>query len=85
MNGSSTEGRPALPSRGGWKFPNAFSVVVVLLLAANYFSPFADLDFTWQIHTGEEILRTGRAANARTPSASPSPASACPILNGSTR
>jgi hypothetical protein len=60
MNGSSTEGRPALPSRGGWKFPNAFSVVVVLLLAVNYFSPFADLDYTWQERTGEQILQSGR-------------------------
>ena len=59
-NGSSTEGRPALPSRGGWKFPNAFSVVVVLLLAVNYFSPFADLDYTWQERTGEQILQSGR-------------------------
>src|SRR5207248_2220148 len=30
-----------------------------LLLGVNYFSPFADLDFTWQIRTGEQIVRTG--------------------------
>ncbi len=36
--------------------------MVVALLAANYFSPLADLDFTWQIRTGEDILRTGERA-----------------------
>src|ERR1700676_2942274 len=44
----------------GWKFaPSAVSLLIVVLLAANYFCPLADLDFTWQVHTGEEILRTG--------------------------
>src|SRR5438105_11964521 len=43
-----------------WKqLPNLFSILVVLLLAFNYFVPFADLDFTWQIRTGEQIVRTG--------------------------
>ena len=46
--------------RPGWKYlPSAVSVVVVVLIAANYFSPFADLDYTWQIRTGEEVVRTG--------------------------
>jgi hypothetical protein len=39
--------------------PNAFSALVIVLLAVNYFAPFADLDFTWQIRTGEQILKTG--------------------------
>ncbi|HBI44784.1 MAG TPA: hypothetical protein DDY78_18310, partial [Planctomycetales bacterium] len=43
-----------------WKYvPSAVSLLVVALIAANYFSPFADLDFTWQIRTGEEVVRTG--------------------------
>jgi hypothetical protein len=41
-------------------FPNLFSLLVMVLLAANYFAPFADLDFTWQIRTGEEIARSGQ-------------------------
>ena len=46
--------------RPRWKYaPSAVSLLVVVLLAANYISPIADLDFTWQIRTGEEILRTG--------------------------
>jgi hypothetical protein len=46
--------------RPGWKYvPSAVSLLVIALMAANYFSPFADLDFTWQIRTGEEIVRTG--------------------------
>jgi len=39
--------------------PNAFSLAVIVLMAANYFSPFGDLDYTWQIRTGEIIFRTG--------------------------
>src|SRR5690349_17004154 len=43
-----------------WKqLPNLFSILVLLLLAVNYFVPFADLDFTWQIRTGEQIVQTG--------------------------
>jgi hypothetical protein len=43
-----------------WKrLPNAVSLLVLLLLALNYFSPFSDLDYTWQIRTGERILQTG--------------------------
>jgi hypothetical protein len=40
--------------------PNVFSLLVILLCAVNYFSPFADLDFAWQIRTGEQIIRTGQ-------------------------
>jgi hypothetical protein len=39
--------------------PSAVSLLVIALIASNYFSPFADLDFTWQIRTGEEVVRTG--------------------------
>jgi hypothetical protein len=39
--------------------PNGFSVAVIVLMAANYFSTFGDLDYTWQIRTGEIIVRTG--------------------------
>jgi hypothetical protein len=39
--------------------PNGFSLAVIVLLAANYFSTFGDLDFAWQIRTGELIVRTG--------------------------
>jgi hypothetical protein len=41
------------------KLPNAFSLLLIVLLATNYFVPFADLDFTWQIRTGERIAETG--------------------------
>src|SRR5205807_5423684 len=34
--------------------------VLIVLLATNYFVPFADLDFTWQIRTGEQIVKTGQ-------------------------
>jgi hypothetical protein len=40
--------------------PNAVSLLLITLLAAAYFSPPADLDFTWQIRTGEHIVRTGQ-------------------------
>lgn len=46
--------------------PNVTSLGLIVLLAANYFGPFADLDFTWQIRTGERILRLGQL---RTPEA----------------
>src|SRR5271168_5209878 len=39
--------------------PNGFSLAVIGLLAANYFTTFGDLDFAWQIRTGEIIVRTG--------------------------
>src|SRR5437660_8001435 len=40
----------------GW--PNFFSLFLIVLLATNYFVPLADLDFTWQIRTGEQIVHT---------------------------
>jgi hypothetical protein len=45
--------------RTGLQPPNALSVLLLVLLAVNYFSPFADLDFAWQIRTGERIAATG--------------------------
>src|SRR5262245_39517066 len=39
--------------------PNLCSLAVITLLAVNYFAPLADLDFTWQIRTGEQIVSTG--------------------------
>lgn len=39
--------------------PNGTSIVLLVLLGVNYFAPFADLDYTWQIRTGGEIVRTG--------------------------
>lgn len=47
-----------LPS---WKvLPNGCSALLIALLAVNFFSPFSDLDFAWQIRTGELVLRTGQ-------------------------
>src|SRR4051812_48901487 len=39
--------------------PNATSLFLLGLLAWNYYVPFADLDYTWQIRTGGEIAATG--------------------------
>jgi hypothetical protein len=39
--------------------PNAFSLLVILLLAALYVGAFADLDWTWQVRMGERIVQTG--------------------------
>ena len=35
---------------------NVCTLLFALLLLAIYFRPFADLDFTWQIRTGEQIV-----------------------------
>ncbi len=40
--------------------PDLFSIFCITLLAANYIAPLADLDFTWQIRTGAEIVHTGQ-------------------------
>src|SRR5438105_1169648 len=40
--------------------PNVLTLLLGSLLLLNYFVPFADLDYTWQIRTGEEVLRTGQ-------------------------
>jgi hypothetical protein len=50
-----------MPEPPAWKRPpNAVSLLCIVLLAAAYFSPPADLDFTWQIRTGEYIVHTGQ-------------------------
>ena len=46
------------------KIPNVCSLVIFLLLAAIYFGVFGDLDWSWQIRTGQEIVQTG---SLRTP------------------
>jgi hypothetical protein len=40
--------------------PNLLTVGAAVLLAACYLTPFADLDFTWQIRTGEQIVQSGQ-------------------------
>jgi hypothetical protein len=48
-------------TRPAWKLaPSVFSLLLLALIAANYFSPFGDLDYTWQVRTGERIVQTGR-------------------------
>ncbi len=43
-----------------WKSPpNLLSLLLVAVIGANYFATFADLDFGWQIRTGERIVQTG--------------------------
>src|SRR5271165_3160028 len=46
--------------------PNLTSIALIALLAACYFATFADLDFTWQIRTGAQIVQLGQL---RTPEA----------------
>jgi hypothetical protein len=41
------------------RFPNLLSILLIGLLALNYVAPFADLDFAWQIRTGQRIMETG--------------------------
>jgi hypothetical protein len=46
--------------------PNLTSIALLTLLAGCYFATFADLDFTWQVRTGERIVQLGQL---RTPEA----------------
>jgi hypothetical protein len=49
-----------MPERPAWREgPNVFALAWITLLLANYFGTFADLDFAWQIRTGEQIVRHG--------------------------
>jgi hypothetical protein len=41
------------------KLPNVCSAVIILLLAAVYFGVFGDLDWSWQVRTGELIVQNG--------------------------
>jgi hypothetical protein len=60
VNGCAKEARP-MSDRAAWRqMPNGFSLLLIVLLAVNYFVPFADLDFAWQIRTGERIAQTGQ-------------------------
>lgn len=44
-----------------WKQPpNLLSLGLGVLLVACYFGTFPDLDYTWQIRTGQHIVETGR-------------------------
>lgn len=46
--------------RPRWQeFPNAVSLGLIVLLLANYFGAFPDLDHLWHIRMGEQIVRTG--------------------------
>lgn len=38
--------------------PNALTLLLLALGAATYFAPFGDLDWSWQVRTGEQIVRT---------------------------
>src|SRR5437868_4728419 len=49
-----------MPRQSRTRLPNAFSILLVVLLCVNYFAPFPDLDFTWQIRTGGQIVETGQ-------------------------
>jgi hypothetical protein len=40
--------------------PNLTSLALVALLGAIYFGTFGDLDFSWQIRTGEKIVQSGQ-------------------------
>ncbi|HMF13085.1 MAG TPA: hypothetical protein VKE94_12295, partial [Gemmataceae bacterium] len=39
--------------------PNFLTLACVVLLVSSYVNPFADLDYTWQVRTGDRILQTG--------------------------
>jgi len=41
------------------RFPNLLSLLIIGFVAVNYFVPFSDLDFAWQVRTGECIVETG--------------------------
>jgi hypothetical protein len=42
------------------RLPNLLTIALVVLAACTYYAPFADLDFSWQIRTGELVVRTGQ-------------------------
>src|SRR5262249_44101669 len=55
--------RSALPS-SPWihhfAWPNLLTLFLIVPLLISYFTPFGDLDYTWQIRTGERIVQTGQ-------------------------
>ena len=42
--------------------PSFFSLALIALMGINYFVPFGDLDYTWQIRRGEKELAMGELA-----------------------
>jgi hypothetical protein len=42
------------------RLPSLLTILLVILLVACYYAPFADLDFSWQIRTGASIFHTGQ-------------------------
>lgn len=40
-------------------WPNIFTLLALALVGVGYFSVFADLDWSWQVRTGEVIVQTG--------------------------
>jgi hypothetical protein len=51
----------AAMNKRAWQawIPSGFTWAALVLLAANYFSTFGDLDYTWQVRTGQIIVQTG--------------------------
>ena len=45
-------------------FPNLFSIVLAVLLSANYLAMMGDLDWAWQVRTGQLIVETGSLQDA---------------------
>src|SRR5262245_19892371 len=41
------------------KLPNITSLLLVVLLSAIYLGPMADLDWSWQVRIGEQVVETG--------------------------
>ncbi|MCI0640820.1 MAG: hypothetical protein L0Y70_17235 [Gemmataceae bacterium] len=46
--------------------PNALTLVLVTLILVNYFGVFADLDWTWQVRTGQLIVDMGQLRTPET-------------------
>lgn len=40
-------------------YPNVLTLLVMALVLITYFVSFADLDWSWQVRTGEQIVQTG--------------------------
>src|SRR5262249_15370711 len=52
--------RPTVSLPRWTQLPNLLTLLFLLLLLAIYWRPFADLDFAWQVRTGDEIVHTGK-------------------------
>jgi hypothetical protein len=42
------------------RIPNALTILVFVLMGAAYLAPFGDLDYTWHVRTGGEIIARGQ-------------------------